>query len=78
MAPPSTPDRCPRCGGSFACGMAGPDPCACTTVQLGAPRLAQLRQRFDGCLCLNCLTALAGGAPLEPPVRSAEPERSEP
>ncbi len=34
-------------------------PCACTTVTLGADRLAALRREFDGCLCIDCLRALA-------------------
>jgi len=32
--------------------------------------LAALRARYSGCLCLACLQALAGGAPLDP-VRPA-------
>ena len=51
--------RCPRCGGSFACGAAGPVPCACTTVTLSAAALAQLRASFQGCLCPACLRVLA-------------------
>ena len=52
-------DRCPRCGGTFACGAAGPGPCACTTLTLGAALLARLQTQFQGCLCLACLQALA-------------------
>ena len=52
-------DRCPRCGGSFACGAAGPGPCACTTPSLSAALLARLRERHVGCLYLACLHALA-------------------
>jgi hypothetical protein len=51
--------RCPRCGGTFACGAAGPGPCACTTLSLDAALLARLRERYAGCLCLACLQALA-------------------
>ena len=59
-APAATgPDRCPRCGGGFACGAAGESPCACTTVQLGAALQQQLRRQFSGCLCVACLVALA-------------------
>lgn len=60
------PDRCPRCGGGFACGMAGDGPCACTTVVLPPATLTALRARFDGCLCLACLQALAAGQALDP------------
>jgi Cysteine-rich CWC len=54
-----SPDRCPRCGGAFACGAAGPEPCACTTVTLSATLQARLRRQFSGCLCLACLRELA-------------------
>lgn len=60
-------DRCPRCGGSFSCGMSGPAPCACTTVKLSASTLAALNRRWQHCLCLGCLQALAAGAPLTLP-----------
>ncbi|MDP1650658.1 MAG: cysteine-rich CWC family protein [Rubrivivax sp.] len=56
---PQASDRCPRCGATFACGAAGPDPCACTTVTLGAALQERLRTQFRGCLCLACLRALA-------------------
>ena len=52
-------DRCPRCGGSFVCGVAGPGPCDCTTVTLSAELQRSLRQQYAGCLCLACLRALA-------------------
>ncbi len=58
-------DTCPRCGAGFRCGAAGPAPCACTTVGLSAELRQQLAQRFEGCLCLACLQALAQGAALD-------------
>ncbi|MDO8418531.1 MAG: cysteine-rich CWC family protein [Rubrivivax sp.] len=69
---PATPDRCPRCGGSFACGAAGPGRCACTTVTLGPALQARLRREFQGCLCLDCLQALAvaDAAAAAPPQRN--------
>ena len=54
-------DRCPRCGGGFACGMNGSGPCPCTTVTLSPALLADLRQRYAGCLCLSCLRELVPG-----------------
>ena len=60
------PDTCPRCGGGFSCGMKGPGPCPCTTVALAPELLEALPAQFKGCLCLNCLQQLAGGAPLYP------------
>ena len=62
--------HCPRCGGGFRCGASDPGPCACTTLKLDAPLRVQLQQRWQGCLCLSCLAALAAGAALDPP-RSA-------
>ena len=61
-SPADAPDRCPRCGGSFACGMGGAGPCACTTLRLDAATLARLRGEFSGCLCLGCLAELVSEA----------------
>jgi hypothetical protein len=52
-------DLCPRCGGAFHCGALDAAPCACTTVALHGVTLAELRQRFTGCLCIACLAELA-------------------
>jgi hypothetical protein len=59
-------DRCPRCGAGFHCGASDATPCACTTLELDAALLSELRARFRGCLCLVCLRALAAGAPALP------------
>jgi len=56
---PRADAHCPRCGAAFHCGMHDDRPCACTTVTIGADRLAALRREFDGCLCIDCLRALA-------------------
>jgi len=55
------PASCPRCGAAFACGAAADraTPCPCTTISLDDARLAELRSRYDGCLCLHCLRLLA-------------------
>jgi len=63
---PVMSDTCPRCGAAFACGAAGPQPCACASVGLSPALRQALAQRFEGCLCRACLQALANGAPLEP------------
>jgi hypothetical protein len=66
--PEPADDRCPRCGGTFHCGANDAAPCPCTGVSLDAATLRQVRESFDGCLCLRCLHALAGsGAPADPP-----------
>jgi len=51
-------DACPRCGGTFHCGVADAEPCACATVRLDGPTLAALREQYRGCLCLRCLIEL--------------------
>jgi len=58
-------DRCPRCGGTFHCGMRDSQPCACTGVLLDAALQGLLRARYRGCLCLRCLRSLADGAALD-------------
>jgi acyl-CoA synthetase (AMP-forming)/AMP-acid ligase II len=62
IEPSIATDRCPRCGGGLRCGMNDPGSCACTTVTLDPALLRQLPQSWLGCLCLDCLRALAGGA----------------
>ena len=52
-------DHCPRCGGGFHCGAHDAAPCACTGLKLDEATLADLRRQFKGCLCLNCLRAIA-------------------
>jgi hypothetical protein len=64
-------DRCPRCGGAFDCGMHDAAPCACTGIALDPPTLARLHQLYAGCLCLDCLHALAAGDAPEPARLSA-------
>jgi hypothetical protein len=60
--------RCPRCGHGFHCGAAGVRPCAYAAVALPQALTDALRERFDGCLCVPCLQALARGAPLLVPA----------
>jgi hypothetical protein len=57
---------CARCGGAFHCGANDPAPCACTGLRLNADLLATLRQRYTGCLCLDCLHDLAEAATSQP------------
>ncbi len=67
--PAALPDRCPRCGGTFRCGIDAPGPCACTRVTLDAATLASLKRQYVGCLCLDCLVALSGTT-----ARTPEPD----
>jgi hypothetical protein len=63
---PSHTDRCPRCAAAFHCGMNDAAPCACSGITLDASTLARLRRDYSGCLCLDCLRALAAGGMAEP------------
>jgi hypothetical protein len=50
---------CPRCGQAFHCGRQDTAPCPCSDLTLPPALLAELRQTYAGCLCLNCLRGLA-------------------
>jgi hypothetical protein len=63
---PPADDLCPRCGGSFHCGVNDAAPCPCSTLKLGAELLAQLRQQYSSCLCLRCLAELASAGSVRP------------
>jgi ribosomal protein L34E len=65
QAPPAAaaplPDRCPRCGQAFHCGVQDAAPCACSRLQLTTQQLAALRAAYSTCLCMACLQAVAAG-----------------
>lgn len=69
MSSGTAESKCARCGGDFQCGANDPAPCACSRIALDAATLAQLREGYRGCLCVNCLLQLqrapapAAGAP---------------
>jgi hypothetical protein len=67
----ATPDGlpCPRCGQPFRCGIGDAGPCACTGITLDAATLNRLRERYQGCLCLDCLR-LEAGPTAGPPGRA--------
>ncbi len=59
----SSGDTCPRCGQRFNCGVDDTTaPCPCTALHLTPSLLADLSERYQGCLCLRCLAELAGAA----------------
>ncbi len=64
-------DSCPRCGSTFHCGVDDAAPCPCSRVTLDAATLADLRQRYRGCLCPRCLAELSATARVDPSVRAA-------
>jgi hypothetical protein len=57
--PSAAESRCPRCGNAFHCGVHDTAPCACAALELDAATLAALRQHYQGCLCVDCLSLLA-------------------
>jgi N-carbamoylputrescine amidase len=54
------PSTCEACGASFGCG-AGTGSCWCVDVDVSAERLGELNQRFERCLCPDCLGLVAAG-----------------
>ncbi|PYS77433.1 MAG: hypothetical protein DMF67_02120 [Acidobacteria bacterium] len=54
------PDACEACGQSFACGAAVAG-CWCGEIKLSEEQRAELRARYQGCLCRACLERFAAG-----------------
>ncbi|HEY6189084.1 MAG TPA: cysteine-rich CWC family protein [Pyrinomonadaceae bacterium] len=52
------PSTCEACGDSFNCG-ATLEGCWCTEVALSEQARAQLRARYQQCLCRKCLEGFA-------------------
>ena len=51
---------CPRCGRSFICrGDGDISLCQCAAVELSPEDRVYIAGRFEGCLCADCLRALA-------------------
>ena len=69
-----TDSRCPRCGADFACeaDTAASAPCPCFAVRLNDRARAELRARYDRCVCVACLRAVQAacedGAAVTPPA----------
>jgi hypothetical protein len=66
-------DACPRCGAGFHCGVNDAAPCACSTIELDAPTLADLRGRYSVCLCMSCLAELAAHGKGRPDLATGRP-----
>ncbi|WP_083940552.1 cysteine-rich CWC family protein [Rudanella lutea] len=56
---PSEPTRCPRCHRPFACRAAAIRTCQCAAVPLTPAQREYIASRYKGCLCAECLQALA-------------------
>jgi hypothetical protein len=46
---------CPRCGKTFECNNYNIMKCQCILVPLNADARQMIAERYDDCLCLDCL-----------------------
>lgn len=49
---------CPRCGQAFACKPGNITECQCFGINLTEEEKAFIAEKFDDCLCRNCLLDL--------------------
>lgn len=52
------PKKCESCGREFGCG-ANADGCWCSALALDSHSISDLKRKFVGCLCPDCLEAVA-------------------
>ncbi|HEY0003412.1 MAG TPA: cysteine-rich CWC family protein [Pyrinomonadaceae bacterium] len=55
----SEPAVCEACGAEFSCGAAEVAGCWCAEIELSAEARAELRRRYERCLCRACLESLS-------------------
>ena len=53
------PKSCPRCGKTFECNNYNILKCQCIQVPLNARARQTIAEKYDDCLCLNCLNEYA-------------------
>jgi hypothetical protein len=51
--------NCPRCGNAFECKPGNITQCQCYGIGLNAEQRAYIEQRYDDCLCRDCLQYLS-------------------
>jgi len=56
--PDHEPKACPRCGGGFEGRLGSIHRCQCVDIVLSDAMRESIAQRYDECLCRNCLIAL--------------------
>ena len=68
-APAQPPKQkiCEACGAQFPCSSPW-GPCWCEDVKVSSQTLAEIRTRYNECLCPKCLTAAASAAKSGPVV----------
>lgn len=64
----ANPSVCPRCSGTFDCGIAT-GACWCADVRIVDATRQALADYYEGCLCRECLESLEAGRPRVPSVR---------
>ena len=47
--------KCPKCRNSFVCNSININKCGCMAVPLNNQTRQLISERYDGCLCVNCL-----------------------
>ena len=52
--------QCPRCSRWFECRSGSISRCQCQAVELSRAQLDYIADRYDDCLCADCLQALQG------------------
>lgn len=57
--------KCPACGAVFECHSQTGNRCWCMDVVLSENQLEYIKINYDGCLCPQCLAALATSNKLE-------------
>ncbi len=54
---------CPRCGSIFECKMGSITLCHCSEAQLSKDQMAYIAERWQGCLCHQCLLDIEKSTP---------------
>lgn len=52
-------NKCPRCGHLFECKPGNITQCQCYSITLTEEQRVYIEQRYDDCLCGNCLEYLS-------------------
>ncbi len=51
--------NCAKCSQQFECEAENIDTCHCRTIKLNAKQLVLLSERYNNCLCNECLKLIA-------------------
>jgi len=56
--PQHEPKACPRCNKAFECRVGDVANCQCSAITLTLEERAFIEDRYNDCLCINCLKDL--------------------